>query len=444
MSQISSNIPIMTVTGNHEGEDDNYYSYMKYEDVSAFSTTDQLNEKFWSLNIANTVIIGLNSNLTNSRATQQLIWLNKKLGETETDPKIDFVLLIVHHLPISELWGEGISDLESVYVRNQIIPILKKYSKVVQLSYGHTHGFERGTIESEAVNSDSDFRIVCGGGGGGPIDRWGAFKNFDYQSIQISLDHFSYQIIEIDIANKTFESSMYSLGNLSKSRESELMDKWQRKINQPAPSYPEADAPVFDNNKIIFNTSKINSDSLMTVRIQITDNVSFNKTVVDTMIHWKNVYGVDADFDPIDLNKGLDLTKLPFNRSLFFNGKIYYYKVRYRDHNLKWSNWSNIVSFIVPYDVDDNSVFTKYDLKQNFPNPFNPITKIIYQIPQSGFITLKIYDVLGSEVATLVNEEKRAGRYETVFDGRYLSSGVYFYKIQAGDFSQTKKLILIK
>ena len=85
-----------------------------------------------------------------------------------------------------------------------------------------------------------------------------------------------------------------------------------------------------------------------------------------------------------------------------------------------------------------------YDLAQNFPNPFNPSTTIRYQIPQDGIVTLKIYDILGSEVATLVNEEKVAGKYEVNFNASSLASGVYIYKIQAGTFINSKKMILLK
>jgi predicted MPP superfamily phosphohydrolase len=444
LSAISPYIPIMTVPGNHEGEDITYYKYMKYDDVSAYPATDPLSERFWSFNIANTAFIGLNSNLTNSRSAHQLSWLDQKLKEIENNTGIDFVIIIVHHLPVSELWGEGMSDFGSVYVRNQVIPILKKYSKVVQLSYGHTHGFERGTIESEVNNPRNDFRIVCSGGGGGPIDYWGAFKNSDYPFIHISLDHYLYQIIEIDVAEKTFESFMYSLGNSNKSRNSQLMDTWYIKINQPSPASPIVNPPLFDFNKITFSTSEISSDSLMTVKVQIADNINFNKIFIDSMIHWKNIYGVDANFNPVNLNQGLDLTNLSFSNSLFLNEKSYYYRVKYRDHNLKWSTWSNTIEFNLPHDNDDNSNITQYDLMQNFPNPFNSETKIIYQIPQSGFISLRVYDILGNEIATLVNQEKRAGRYEAVFDSKSLSSGVYFYKILAGNYSQTKKFIIIK
>ena len=91
----------------------------------------------------------------------------------------------------------------------------------------------------------------------------------------------------------------------------------------------------------------------------------------------------------------------------------------------------------------------QYELKQNFPNPFNPGTTIKYSVPKLSFVTLKIYDVLGNEVATFVNEEKPTGTYEIEFDShsgfvRNLPSGVYFYRIRAGSFIDTKKMILLK
>ena len=91
----------------------------------------------------------------------------------------------------------------------------------------------------------------------------------------------------------------------------------------------------------------------------------------------------------------------------------------------------------------------KFSLEQNYPNPFNPATTIGFSIPTSGFVTLKVYDVLGNEVTTLVNEEKPAGSYEVEFESHSgeslkLTSGVYFYKLQTGNFVETKKMILMK
>ena len=91
-----------------------------------------------------------------------------------------------------------------------------------------------------------------------------------------------------------------------------------------------------------------------------------------------------------------------------------------------------------------NIIPTHYELSQNYPNPFNPVTTINYQIPEISFVTLKVYDVLGDEIETLVNEEKQAGTYELTWYAENLPSGVYFYRLQAGDFIQTKKMVLMK
>ena len=92
-----------------------------------------------------------------------------------------------------------------------------------------------------------------------------------------------------------------------------------------------------------------------------------------------------------------------------------------------------------------------YLLEQNYPNPFNVSTTIRYSVPEHSYVTLKVFDLLGREVATLVNEEKQTGFYAVKFDGSSLASGVYFYRIeatpaggQAGNFIETKKLVLVK
>ncbi|MBC8043177.1 MAG: T9SS type A sorting domain-containing protein, partial [Rhizobacter sp.] len=86
----------------------------------------------------------------------------------------------------------------------------------------------------------------------------------------------------------------------------------------------------------------------------------------------------------------------------------------------------------------------EFVLKQNYPNPFNPATTLVYQLPQAATVSLKIYDVLGREVATLVNVRQAAGTYTAQFNASKLSSGVYFYKLVAGAFVQTKKMLLVK
>ena len=120
--------------------------------------------------------------------------------------------------------------------------------------------------------------------------------------------------------------------------------------------------------------------------------------------------------------------------------------------NFDPNNWilkdvSSVVSGIEEQDIP-----ISFSLEQNYPNPFNPVTKILYTIPASPksspnnrtLMTLKVYDVLGNEVATLVDEEKPAGKYEITFDGSKLSSGVYIYKLRAGEYVSSRKMLLLK
>jgi len=93
---------------------------------------------------------------------------------------------------------------------------------------------------------------------------------------------------------------------------------------------------------------------------------------------------------------------------------------------------------------DDDIVVDHFELEQNFPNPFNPSTRIRYSVPNASFISLKVYDVLGNEVAIIVNEEKPAGDYQLNFDASTLTGGVYFYQLISNSFVDTKKMILLK
>jgi hypothetical protein len=111
--------------------------------------------------------------------------------------------------------------------------------------------------------------------------------------------------------------------------------------------------------------------------------------------------------------------------------------------------WKAIVTYVNPTTINENPISPKrFYLYQNSPNPFNPTTIIKYQIPKTSFVSLKVYDILGNEVATLVNEERAAGMYKVEFTpasgNRELVSGIYFYKLTVGNFVETKKMVFLK
>ncbi len=127
---------------------------------------------------------------------------------------------------------------------------------------------------------------------------------------------------------------------------------------------------------------------------------------------------------------------------------------------LSFNNWYDN-DLVTDVEETNSTIPLEYSLSQNYPNPFNPSTVIGYQLPVSGLVSLKVYDILGSEVATLVNEEKAAGAYNVQFTinnlpagqaGLQLSSGVYFYRLQVIDpesssgqvFVETKKMVILK
>ncbi|HSH65499.1 MAG TPA: T9SS type A sorting domain-containing protein [Bacteroidia bacterium] len=103
-----------------------------------------------------------------------------------------------------------------------------------------------------------------------------------------------------------------------------------------------------------------------------------------------------------------------------------------------WWNTTTGITF------DPALIATSYELKQNYPNPFNPETKISFSIPKEEFVTLKVYDITGQEISTLMNQKVVSGNYTVSFDGSYLASGIYFYRIQTKNYVQAKKMILLK
>ena len=108
--------------------------------------------------------------------------------------------------------------------------------------------------------------------------------------------------------------------------------------------------------------------------------------------------------------------------------------------NIKLTGYNAVPTGI----ISGNEIPAKFSLSQNYPNPFNPNTQINYTIALDGQVTLRVFDILGKEVATLVNEKQNPGTYSLNFDGSNLSSGLYYYRLESGDYSDTRKMLLIK
>ena len=204
------------------------------------------------------------------------------------------------------------------------------------------------------------------------------------------------------------------------------------------------------NEKYIFASAENSSWRMQLSGIVPVELTSFT-AVVDVnkvTLSWKtstevNNYGFEIqrsndnnNFVPVGFVKGSGTTTEPHIYSYIDNIRgNFYYRLKQVDFNGAFE-YSNV--------VEVSTLPETFQLEQNYPNPFNPSTKIKFVIPQSSFVKLKVYDLLGRQITALVNEMKLPGEYQVEFNGNSLSSGIYFYKLQAGNYSSTKKMILLK
>ena len=188
--------------------------------------------------------------------------------------------------------------------------------------------------------------------------------------------------------------------------------------------------------------------------VTITPRADSTVDVDPVTLHWNAgqgaaSYEVEIAFDSNFANLLRDTTSITATSAVvpgIASDKTYYWRVRSWRPQLagEWSATSMFVTGTVTGVNGHPDLPTHFSLSQNYPNPFNPTTNIGYRIADVGLVTLKVYNVLGELVKTLVNKVEQPGSYRVQFDGSNLASGVYFYRLQAGTFTQTRKLLLLK
>jgi hypothetical protein len=187
------------------------------------------------------------------------------------------------------------------------------------------------------------------------------------------------------------------------------------------------------NNKILYDFNDIESydpDGNYYLDKDATDNCDYDSDGNGSLdqnwaINWQNSHTLNVDW--YDCSPA---------HTQALNGNLKAYAA--------WWLWAKLAGWDSASDIEDDDYLDEFILNQNYPNPFNPVTSIKYTLINTQFVSLKVYDVLGNEITTLVNEEKQSGNYKIDFNALNLPSGVYFYRLQAGAFNETRKMILLK
>ena len=188
-------------------------------------------------------------------------------------------------------------------------------------------------------------------------------------------------------------------------------------------------SPALDNNQMWVNDLVAHENGCIAVGIAVRLNQSDPNNYGPVSVRFKENGEIDWIIRP-DNRGRVNLVNLSSEGlELIGNIKLYY---------------NSIQRYNVPTSIVSTDTPLQFTLNQNYPNPFNPSTTISFSVPQSGQVSLTIYDLLGRRVATLVNEELNAGNYNVKFDASQLSSGVYVYRLTAKNFVSSKKMILMK
>ena len=187
--------------------------------------------------------------------------------------------------------------------------------------------------------------------------------------------------------------------------------------------------------------------NLVASRVENSVELTWDSNTETDLSHYTIYKGAIQNFTPSQYTLLATSQNNSFNDESIMDYRVYY-KISAVDNSGNESGYSDEASILVGLK-NKNTIPTKFSLEQNYPNPFNPSTTIKYSIPsikgnQSAQTTLKVYNVLGMEIATLVNEVQSAGNYSVNFDASKLSTGIYFYTLNSGTFSQTKKMTILK
>jgi hypothetical protein len=345
MAPVSASVPFMVSIGNHEAESDYYYRYMRYGEFGG-----PRGDRYYSFRYGRLQFIALNTN-GRYRDDEQIAWLDSVCAAAENDDQVDWIFTYGHHPALSETWPDG----NTTYTETRILTTLSTYAKATLHMAGHTHAYERGAMKDAPVHT------LIFGGAGGALDRWRGYANqTDYTVVSRSHDHHGYGLVDVDLAAGSYTFRAFSLGSQDvtgpglqlPNTEIDTYTAWKRRAKPEKPAggtLPDSiDIPAVLSGSA-YAASRPQWSSEFQVRTAAGVYADGAGLVADILRDAENVYWDTGSpyFTPIDKNTGIDLTRCVLTGSTPLPAGRYYWRVRYRDVNLDWSEWSAEKTFVV-------------------------------------------------------------------------------------------------
>ncbi len=331
-----SHVPMYPVLGNHEYDTPYYYRYFKLPTNGSLGSE----EHWWHKDYGNVRFIGMDSNPPFD-TEEQLLWLDEVLLNTCDADSIDFVFAQLHHPYKSELWTPGESDFTG-----EVITRLEQFStdcnKPSIHFFGHTHGYSRGQ------SRDHKHLWINVATAVGAIDNWGEFPNFDYDEFSMSQDDYGFVVVEVTADDDPkLVIKRIDRGDQDTIINNALVDSLVIRLN---PSFVNPPTPLYPINQevipecVVLKASPFSSSNPIALHGQAHWQVSTNENDFSTLIFesWKNY---ENWYNEIDTQAEDDLT----DEQVIGLGQneTYWWRVRYRDREFNWSNWSSPAMFSV-------------------------------------------------------------------------------------------------
>ncbi|MDC0272253.1 metallophosphoesterase [Crocinitomicaceae bacterium] len=329
-------VPVYPVAGNHEQNSENYFKYFSLP-TNGTNQNDYL-EHWYYKDYSNVRLIGLETN-SGYRIQEQLDWLQVILDDASNNENIDFVFAQLHHPHHSELWIAGNTDYTG-----DIITLLEDFSsncgKPSIHFFGHTHGYSRGQ------SRDHEHLMVNVATAGGAIDNWGEYAQQDYKEFSRSDDDYGFVLLEVEAGNDPqFLLTRVSHGSYEDGLvNNEIKDTIRVRANNINPDKPSGLFPYegaeLSPDCIVFLGSNFSDDDNPyqgAVHWQVSTDVGFSSLIYDDWFQHENWY-----YDE-DLEAGNSMTEREINS--LQESTNYFWRVRYRDRSLGWSDWSDPIEF---------------------------------------------------------------------------------------------------